>query len=293
MYRKYETIYLKMAQWNKLPCHESCPKEKLDWSFLPNMHCISMLETSERTDRARKEFCRVGMCDQVTFYQPQRETSAGKNSGAMGCWNSHREVCINNKGLVTVYEDDVVFHKDMRNKRNTIEECVKYAFDNFDCDIFYLGTFPGFTRRTKNHKIRQVSACWGTHAYITGDSVSKWLEDNPFGSLTGFYTGIPLLSGPSLPESVNFIGIDRFYNKFKNYCIYPMVAFQAGNTEKSTSLNTISNNSIIKTLVSYANESNAKIMEESLKEEDIWSVILIIIAIVFLVLITIKITRDK
>ena len=225
-------------------CDRRVPEGRLDWSFLGPIYCISLKDTTNRTYRAQKELCRAGMCGYAKFYQPDRDTSTHiSKPGLRGCWESHRAISFM-KGNPCVFEDDVLFVKDIKKRYNIIRRAV-LSVQARKWNIICLGCFPFGTHKTKIKNVRKLSYFQATHAYIMGDELKNWLQkhkyneqkrDRSFVAKVSRYVGIYDLN-------VDVLGIDAYITHFPDmYMIYPTIAYQAGHHDPETKVTTNNKN---------------------------------------------------
>jgi hypothetical protein len=174
--------------YHPCPRDPSCPycngsigntTDALDWSFLDAAYCISLKTRDDRVAEASAQFHKVGLCQQVVFYRPDRHPE----KGFAGSWQSHRIVGMHalERGCARtlIFEDDVVF--DRRLRPRTLS-AVKRALDTLPTDwtIFFLGHWPLSAYFVGRNVLRTSSAC--SHAYIASSRLLHWLRDHPWGS---------------------------------------------------------------------------------------------------------------
>lgn len=195
-------------------------KDALDWSFLGGVYCISLKSRDDRVQNVSREFHRVGLCRQVTFYRPVKHPV----KGIIGSWESHRAVAIDacERGYqkTLIVEDDVLFTRRLR--ASTLRSVAR-AIDRLpeDWTIFYLGHWPVTAFFIRHNVLRTHSAC--AHAYIVSPRLLEWLRDRPWGTpgikklrlvgkaldsayaeLPGTYALFPMIATQSVSKSDNF-----------------------------------------------------------------------------------------
>jgi hypothetical protein len=207
--------------YHPCPRDPSCPycngsigntTDALDWSFLDAAYCISLKTRDDRVAEASAQFHKVGLCQQVVFYRPDRHPE----KGFAGSWQSHRIVGMHalERGCARtlIFEDDVVF--DRRLRPRTLS-AVKRALDTLPADwtIFFLGHWPLSAYFVGRNVLRTSSAC--SHAYIASSRLLHWLRDHPWGS-------------PGVAKSrLAGKGVDSAYAKLPGtYALFPMIAIQ-------------------------------------------------------------------
>ena len=162
-------------------CNGSIGKtgEALDWSFLDAAYCISLKTRDDRVAEASAQFHKVGLCQHVIFYRPERHPE----KGFAGSWESHRIVGMDalERGCARtlIFEDDVVFGRRVRPR--TLRTIAR-ALDGLppDWTIFFLGHWPLSAYFVGRSVLRTSSAC--SHAYIASPRLLQWLRDHPWGS---------------------------------------------------------------------------------------------------------------
>jgi len=178
-----------------------------EWDFVPAVYCISLQERDDRMQQAKQEFDQVGLGSKVQWHRPHRDPRGGE----AGCWDSHvavvKKAVEANHPFVLIFEDDVVFHsdikaKDIRQIRRTLEETLARR----EWGILFLGQFPfGGVPITANLDVWRTSSLLA-HAYFISYSLMRKLLDN------SEYPGM---------------GIDMWYSRQrKTYSIYPPLAYQ-------------------------------------------------------------------
>jgi hypothetical protein len=213
--------------WSSQPVYHSCPADPacpycngsieqtggaLDWSFLDAAYCISLKTRDDRLAQAAAEFHKVGLCQRVTFYRPDKHPK----SGFIGSWGSHRDVALDalQRGCARtlICEDDVLF---TRKIRPATLRAIERALNALPADwmIFFLGHWPLAAYLVRHNVLRTSSAC--SHAYIGSSRLLGWLRDHPFDS-------------PGVETSrIAGKGVDSAYAKLPGaYALFPMLAIQ-------------------------------------------------------------------
>jgi len=67
---------------------ESDTDHPYDWSFIDATYCTSVRERQDRVRSAADQFHRVGLCKNIKFYRPQRNS----DNPIVGIWESHRAI---------------------------------------------------------------------------------------------------------------------------------------------------------------------------------------------------------
>jgi GR25 family glycosyltransferase involved in LPS biosynthesis len=186
--------------------------ETLDWSFLDAVYCISLKTRPDRFALASAEFHKVGLCQRVIFYRPDKHPTRG----IIGSWEAHRTVGLHalERGFqrTLICEDDVLF---TRTIKPAILRSIRQALNNLPADwmIFFLGHWPLSAYFVRYNVLRTSSAC--SHAYIASPRLLQWLRDHPWNS-------------PDVKLSrIAGKGVDSAYAKLPNtYALFPMLAIQ-------------------------------------------------------------------
>jgi hypothetical protein len=192
----------------------------MDWSWVKNAVCISLVDREDRRVSVTTEFHRVGLCRKVIFYRPKKDVSKIPKPSQRGCWESHRKV--GTVGLkrgveeVLIMEDDVVFSADITPE--TLAACAeayRIACTEYNARTFFLGHWPFVSIPTSKPNLKRVfSAC--AHAYIARKEHLEWLRDNPYDEKL-------------LTKVTRGVGIDFYYAVHpRMFAFHPMLAFQSG-----------------------------------------------------------------
>jgi GR25 family glycosyltransferase involved in LPS biosynthesis len=212
--------------WSNQPVYHSCPIDPscphctgsidqgaaLDWSFLDAAYCISLKTRDDRAAEAAAEFHKIGLCQRVTFYRPDKHPK----SGFIGGWASHRDVAMDalRRGCARtlICEDDVLFTRKIRPATLRAVERALHALPA-DWMIFFLGHWPLAAYFVRHNVLRTSSAC--SHAYIASPRLLRWLRDHPRGT-------------PGVERSrIAGNGLDSAYAKLPaTYALFPMLAIQ-------------------------------------------------------------------
>ncbi len=215
------------GEWSNAPVYHLCPvdpscpyctgssdqtRRALDWSFLDAAYCISLKARDDRAAEAAAEFHKIGLCQRVTFYRPDKHP----RNGFIGSWTSHRDVALDalKRGCerTLICEDDVLFTRRIRPATLTAIERALRSLPP-DWMIFYLGHWPLAAYFVRHNVLRTSSGC--SHAYIASPRLLRWLSDHPWGS-------------PGLQFSrIAGKGVDSAYAKLPaTYALFPMLAIQ-------------------------------------------------------------------
>jgi GR25 family glycosyltransferase involved in LPS biosynthesis len=217
--------------WSNQPICHPCPEDPacpycngsinqsggaLDWSFLDAAYCISLKTRDDRVAEAAAEFHKVGLCQRVIFYRPDKHPK----NGFIGSWASHRDVGIDalERGCerTLICEDDVLFTRRIRPATLRAIERALHALPS-DWMVFFLGHWPLAAYFVRHNVLRTSSGC--SHAYIASPRLLRWLRDHPWGSPGVRFSRI---AGK---------GVDSAYAKLPGtYALFPMLAIQRVST---------------------------------------------------------------
>jgi hypothetical protein len=188
------------------------PGQGLDWSFLDAVYCISLKIRDDRAAEAAAEFHKVGLCQRVLFYRPDKHPK----NGFIGGWGSHRTVALHalarGAERTLIFEDDVLFTRPVGPQ--TLRSVAR-AIDRLPPDwmIFFLGHWPLSAYPVRHNVLRTRSAC--SHAYIASPRLLQWLADHPWDA-----TGMER-------SRIAGKGVDSAYARLPGaYALFPMLAIQ-------------------------------------------------------------------
>jgi hypothetical protein len=138
--------------------------------------CISTKELPDRTRKAADHFHQIGLCRDLVFYRPPRETERGSNLPRV-IWASHRNVAryALSRGFrrIIILEDDATFSRPWAVSARRLTRTITKLPD--DWWGLYLGHFPlqGYFVRPNIMRVR--SGC--SHAYLAGPQLLQWLAE--------------------------------------------------------------------------------------------------------------------
>lgn len=153
----------KPKRWVRSGC--GCRQADWDWSWVDQVYCINLRERPDRFLESEAEFHRVGLCQHVLYYRPDRPTDAewqayqcgliasGRQDpvmtvtkGAFGCWQSHKAIAEhalkNGHETILVFEDDIHFLPSLSRDvaGHDIPRIIQKLPD--EADFLHLGYFP-------------------------------------------------------------------------------------------------------------------------------------------------------
>lgn len=146
-----------------------------DWSYFPEVVCISLRERDDRYREVCEELRRVGL-SRVNFLRTERQPDRDKAivDAHMACLRRAVELGVPH---LLVFEDDVLFLPDMA---SGLERSVQFLRSNPDWKIFHLGGFI-FRKaaRLTPHLVR--GGVLTTHAYVIRTAFAREvLERRPY-----------------------------------------------------------------------------------------------------------------
>ena len=188
----------------------STPLPRFDWSFIDAAYCISLRDRPDRAAAAAAEFHRVGLCQRVTFFRPERPSGSVR----IAIWESHRRVAEHalrhSRSRVLIFEDDVMFASRIQPRSaQAIGEAL--AALPREWMILYLGHWPLWGYFVRRNLLRCGSAC--CHAYIASARTLRWLRDNPPDSVP-----VARIAGRCVDAA--------FARLPETYAMFPMLAIQ-------------------------------------------------------------------
>lgn len=189
---------------------QGAPRPRFDWSFLDAAYCNSLRGRPDRAAAAAAEFRRIGLCERVTFFRPEKNP----DSVRIGIWESHRAAAEHalrqRRTRALVCEDDILF-----SSRITPDavRAIGTVLDTLPPDwmMLDLGHSPLWGYFVRRNLLRCGSAC--CHAYIASERMLHWLCDNPPDSVP-----IARIAGR---------GVDAAFARLPETCaMFPMLAIQ-------------------------------------------------------------------
>ena len=174
------------------------------WKRIDRIFCISLADRRDRQARARQEFIRVGLKDQVTFFLAERHPVDCEQ----GILESH-QACLKmglDSGAETmlVFEDDVVF-ANLDSRR--LEAGICGFMNHREWLIMHLGCLAAGSRATHLPAIRRIRYRCLTHACLIRRELARRVVDAP-------WAGVP------------YDGLLRRLTD-AHVVLYPSVAFQS------------------------------------------------------------------
>jgi GR25 family glycosyltransferase involved in LPS biosynthesis len=160
-----------------------------DWSWIDQVYCINLRERVDRYLESQCEFHRVGLCNRVLYYRPEKpsdeewqahvqylkdtnnqDSIMTMTKGAYGCWKSHKAIMEHamhhNYKRILVFEDDIAFTESfepstLHNLANTVQDLPQ------DADVFHLGYFPLRGTPVMHEGLSTLGKIWSVKALCT------------------------------------------------------------------------------------------------------------------------------
>lgn len=173
------------------------------WSAFGKVYCISLVERTDRRERAKREFASVGLGERVEFHVVPKHRDPEQ-----GCYESHL-ACMR-KGVesgaerILIFEDDIQFN---RFRPETLENAIAFLDNQPDWHMLFLGGMVRRSRRTPHPGILKIRYRSLTHAYVIRRSFAAIQMEKP-------WQGVP------------FDDFLRDLRDDRSYAVYPSFAFQ-------------------------------------------------------------------
>ncbi len=144
------------------------------WGGFDRIYCISLQQRTDRRERARREFVRVGLTNQVQFVLVQKDQSDSER----GIFESHmsclRAAIDSGAQRIAVFEDDIHF---CRFSPDILEESVRFMKTSADWRLFFFGCFVKRSWRTSFRSVLRVKYRCNAHAYVMHRKFADELVD--------------------------------------------------------------------------------------------------------------------
>lgn len=199
------------------------PEPVPPWAFFDRLYCISLRDRTDRRERARLEFSRMGIVERVEFVLVDKD----HNDPCRGIFASHL-LCME-KAIDAgarqwvVFEDDVVFHrydpKILKNAVTHLSTCSTWS-------LLFFGCLIKGSSKTGNPKVKKIRYQALAHAYAVSRAFGTKILSQPWRgtpydvmlrSLCDDYLGVtPFFAFQSNAETDNdaCLGLDRFRRCF-------------------------------------------------------------------------------
>lgn len=198
-------------------------KNEKPWAFFDKLYCISLRDRTDRRERARLEFSRLGIEKRIEFLLVDKD----HDDPCRGIFASHL-LCME-KAIDAgaqqwvVFEDDVVFH---RYAPKVLTDAVKYLSTGSAWTLLFFGCLIKGSSKPGNPRIKKIQYQALTHAYAVNRAFGKKIASQPWRgtpydvmlkNLCDDYLGItPFFAFQSNAETDNDAcrGLDRFRRCF-------------------------------------------------------------------------------
>jgi GR25 family glycosyltransferase involved in LPS biosynthesis len=174
------------------------------WSAFGKIYCISLVERTDRRERAAREFAAVGLGERVEFHVVPKHRDPEQ-----GCYESHL-ACMK-KGVesgaerILIFEDDIQFD---RFRTETLENAIAFFENQPNWHMLFLGGMVRRSRRTPHPGILKIRYRSLTHAYVIRRDFAAVQIAKP-------WHGVPF------DDFLRDLADDR------SYAVYPSFAFQS------------------------------------------------------------------
>ncbi|MDQ1271157.1 MAG: hypothetical protein QG618_2469 [Thermodesulfobacteriota bacterium] len=199
------------------------PETETPWAFFDRLYCISLRDRTDRRERTRLEFSRMGILKRVEFVLVEKD----HNDPCRGIFASHL-LCME-KAIDAgaqqwvVFEDDVVIH---RYTPKILSAAVTHLSTCGTWSLFFFGCLIRGSSKTGNPGVKKIRYQALTHAYAVSRAFGKEIARQPWRgipydvmlkNLCDDYLGItPFFAFQSNAETDNDAcrGLDRFRRCF-------------------------------------------------------------------------------
>ncbi len=199
------------------------PEPETPWAFFDRLYCISLRDRTDRRERARLEFSRMGILGRVEFVLVDKD----RNDPCRGIFASHL-LCME-KAIDAgaqqwvVFEDDLVFH---RYDPKVLKNALKHLSACSTWTLLFFGCLIKGSSKTSNPGVKKIRYQALTHAYAVSRAFGKKIASQPWRgtpydvmlrTLCDDYLGItPFFAFQSNAETDNDAcrGLDRFRRCF-------------------------------------------------------------------------------
>lgn len=184
------------------------------FDYFDAIYCINLNHRTDRWKAVQKEFEKIWILDRVIRFSAIETPE----NGAIGCLLSHRAIIQKAKEMnwknVLVFEDDIVFRKNLEYIKVFLEEAEKYPFD-----ILYFGGLFNIKGVCCMRKLwadtLRVYGLWCTFAICyTQTYYDKFLSDYPDGTIEGIKKSLIFKKYKSIDDRL-------IYHQERVFCIGP------------------------------------------------------------------------
>jgi GR25 family glycosyltransferase involved in LPS biosynthesis len=166
-------------------------------------YCINLYERNDRLQKAKEVFDKYNL--PVEFYRVHKDNENGKRGCSISHINVIKKAYTENLNNVLIFEDDIMCNLSLEEFNSKMNEVYNFI-ENYEYDIFYLGSHPNFFEKT----VKKISNnIYKTHAF-------------------GGYAYILSKSGINKYKDMVYFGAppDCFYENSENaYAIYPSIFY--------------------------------------------------------------------
>ena len=182
------------------------------WVEFDAIFCISLAERADRRKKARQEFRRVGLLNQVQFLLVERHQTNSEE----GIFESHmaclRAALAAGAERIVIFEDDILFR---RFSPETLNDAVRFMKTDNNWQVFFFGCFVKRARKTRYPSVIQVKYRSPAHAYVVHRRLAERLVQIPW-------------------HGVAYDDLLRSLDAGQYYACYPTFGFQSGSATDNT-----------------------------------------------------------
>ncbi|MCG8553276.1 MAG: glycosyltransferase family 25 protein [Desulfobacterales bacterium] len=195
------------------------PKPASPWDFFDKLYCISLRDRTDRRERARAEFSRLGIDKRLAFVLVDKDT----DDPCRGIFASHllcmeKAIEADAKQWV-VFEDDVVFR---RYTPEILKSAVEHLSASNTWTLLFFGCLIKGSSKTRNPGVKKIRYQALAHGYAVNRAFGEKIASRPWcgipydtmlKNLSGGYLGTtPFFAFQSNAATDNdaCLGLDRF-----------------------------------------------------------------------------------
>ena len=133
-----------------------------------NIYCVNLKERTDRYESACNEFKKIGIYDQVTFYQPEKSIKGGVyGSFESTLWCLRDSLNRDPNKLIITFEDDIHFGEGFIESLNSLLDQDLTFFENYSkWDTIRLGYWKGIFMEKLGTTPFYRGNCRGAHIVI-------------------------------------------------------------------------------------------------------------------------------
>ncbi|WP_020586043.1 glycosyltransferase family 25 protein [Desulfobacter curvatus] len=150
---------------------------KNPWNFFDRLYCISLQDRTDRRERAKLEFSRMGIMECVEFVLVDKDL----NDPCRGIFASHllcmKKAIDDGAQHWVVFEDDVVFH---RYDPQILKAAVTHLSTGSTWTLLFFGCLIKASSKTGNPGIKKIRYQALAHAYAVNRAFGEKIAAQPW-----------------------------------------------------------------------------------------------------------------